>query len=360
MTPAADARSLVRPVLEALDPRRAVRERLAGSPRPDRYVLVAFGKAAAAMAHGAVDTWGPPVDGVVLTVDGTALGAPDGTALRIASHPLPDARGVAATREILDLVQRWDLPTLVLVSGGGSALLVAPRPPDTLDSIARGTRERLDGGADIEALNAWRAARSLVKGGGLARACRGPTRTLVVRDLDGPLERVASGPMNSTPLEEVLGPDDAVRAASAVCASLGYTVHTGPFATGEARALGATALDGLPPRTALVRSGEPTVTVRGSGTGGRSQELALSAAIAYRGRPDWALLALGTDGIDGPTDAAGAVVDGTTWAPGAEAALADNDAHPWLDARGALVRTGPTGTNVTDLQVVLTGAKFQP
>ncbi|MEZ4322026.1 MAG: DUF4147 domain-containing protein [Myxococcota bacterium] len=358
MNPVDDAYSLVLPVLAALDARAAVSARLSGAPRPERYVLVAVGKAAPAMALGALDAWGAPRKGLVLTTDGVPADVP--LAVRRAGHPLPDERGIAATQEILRMLQSTTDPTLVLLSGGGSALLEAPRPPDDLASLRAGTAERLARGATIAELNAWRTTRSLVKGGGLARHVRGPLRTLVVRDLDGPLDRVASGPTAGTLLEEVLGPETAVRAASLAVQELGYTVRHAPFATGEARRLGAHALDGLPPRTALVRSAEPTVTLRGSGRGGRSQELALAAAQAGRGRADWALLALGTDGVDGPTDAAGAVVDGTVWGRGAGAALRDNDAYTWLDRRRALVRTGPTGTNVTDLHVVLTGATFTP
>jgi len=302
------------------------------------------------MARGAIDAWGEPVDALVLCSDGC-----DDLGLDVlrASHPVPDGRGVAATERILHRVQTARVPVLFLISGGGSALLVAPRPPDTLESIAAATDSMLREGLSIGEINAWRSGHSRVKGGGLGRACAAPFRTLVIRDLDGPLEWVASGPTAGSPLEEVLGPDHAVRAAAAAT-GLGYTVQIGPFATGEARRLGSTLLEALPPGVAFIRPAEPTVTVRGAGRGGRSQELALAAAIHYAGRPGWALLALGTDGVDGPTDAAGAVVDGSTWGPGAQQALDDNDAYPWLDSRGALVRTGPTGTNVADIHVVLT------
>jgi glycerate 2-kinase len=311
---------------------------------------------------------------------------------------------------------------LLLLSGGASALLPSPVDGVSLADLQIVTERLLRAGTDIGEINAVRKHLSRLSGGQLARLAQpAPVVALILSDVVGdPLDVIASGPTAPDPttyaaaqailarydlvgqmppsvlahLEEgAVGraaetpkPGDAVftnvanvivgsnrlaaLAASAEAENLGYnTLLLTTFMEGEAREVAKVTAalaksirahgDPVQPPACLVWGGETTVTVRGKGKGGRNQELALAAALALEGLPDVALLALATDGTDGPTDAAGAIVDGRTveiarasgWDPAAT--LADNNAYPLLDAVGALLRTGPTGTNVNDITVLL-------
>lgn len=311
---------------------------------------------------------------------------------------------------------------LVLLSGGASALLPAPVAPLSLDDLQITTTLLLRAGATINELNAVRKHLDRLKGGQMARAAQpAALAALVLSDVVGdPLDVIASGPTVPDPttyaeawaaLErfnlmgqlppavaghlqaglrgerpETPKPGDpvfagahttlvgsnrlAALAAVEAARDRGYqALLLTTFVEGEAREAGKLAAglargvrahaDPLPPPACLVWGGETTVTVRGPGLGGRNQELALSAALALEGLEEVALLALATDGTDGPTDAAGGLVDGGTArrarALGRDpvAALRANDAYPVLEAAGALVKTGPTGTNVNDLLVIL-------
>jgi len=336
-------------------------------------------------------------------------------AIRRGSHPFPDAAGEAAAREVLARAGELgeDDLLVLLLSGGGSALLAAPEPGLGLDQVITVTRELLASGAPIGAVNTVRREILAAAGGGLARAAF-PARvlTLVISDVIGdPLPDIASGPTVASPtgpadalavLERyrITGPAaaavaaflrrrlaagardrrewtrrtrtvvlannrTAVEAAAAHLDGLGYrTLAPAPAVTGEAaargRQLGALAVALRPGGdAALVFGGETTVTVHGDGRGGRNQELALAAATVLDGHPGRVLLAAGTDGIDGLTEAAGAVVDGGTVdrlaAAGLDAAdvLARNDSGTALGTVGDALVTGPTGTNVCDLTVVL-------
>ena len=333
-------------------------------------------------------------------------------------HPLPDERGLAAAREIERRAAELGVGdlALVLISGGASALLPAPAPGILLEDKLETTRQLLGGGATIHELNAVRKHLSTTKGGGLLRQLR-PARvvTLALSDvMDDDPSVIGSGPTAPDPstfedalavlerrgaletcpvpvrerleagargeLEETPKPGDpifdgavyrivggnrtSVLATAAACGE-GVEVEPDPFA-GEAREVGAMLarrFGGAAP-SAYVAGGETTVTVRGAGKGGRSQEMALAFALeAARGpladREDWVFLAAGTDGRDGPTDAAGVVVDASTVGrirgAGVDpiSALDDNDSYRALDAAGALLRTGATGTNVADLVVFL-------
>jgi hydroxypyruvate reductase len=335
-------------------------------------------------------------------------------------HPLPDERGLAAAREIerrAAALGEGDL-ALVLISGGASALLPAPAPGIALEDKLETTRQLLRAGATIHELNAVRKHLSTTKGGGLLRQLR-PARvvTLALSDvIDDDPSVIGSGPTAPDPstfkdafavlehrgvlatcpppvrarleagirgeLEETPKPDDpvfnetvyrtvggnrtSVQAMAAACGK-GVEVEPAPL-EGEACEVGAMLAGRFAcaaPR-AWVAGGETTVTVRGVGNGGRNQELALAFALeAARGpladRRDWVFLAAGTDGRDGPTDAAGGVVDASTVgrirSAGVDpvAGLDDNDSYHALDAGGALLRTGATGTNVADVAVFLTG-----
>lgn len=329
--------------------------------------------------------------------------------------------GVAAVEALLDGRSEGDL-VLALLSGGASALLADPADPLTLADLQATTDLLLRSGASIVELNAVRKHLSRLKGGQLARLAA-PARvvSLILSDVVGdPLDVIASGPTAPDPttfadawgVVERRGLADSVPAAvrarlrdgakgalpdtpkpgdplfervtsvlvgsnrlAAVAAveaarGLGYSaLLLSTFVEGEARevarvvaALGRGLLahgDPLPPPACLVLGGETTVTVRGEGRGGRNQELALAAALALEGIDGISVMALATDGSDGPTDSSGAIVDGATAgairATGCDpaAALAANDAYPALDAAGAQLRSGPTGTNVNDLTVIL-------
>lgn len=359
---AALARGIWQAGLDAADP-----EGLTSSALVPRYVpgqrtaVVAIGKAAPAMVRGALHAWGPSiVRGIALVPDG--LGDPLGPLEVLeASHPVPDARGLQAAERIGALVDGLgpDDFLLALISGGGSALLADPAPPLDLAGLQRETHRWLASGADIAAFNAWRIEHGTLKGGRMAaRAHPAHVLTVVWSDVPGHPELVASGPtLPGSPCIELGDVGVAVDAALEAAAELGWPVEALQPLRGEAAKVGreiarrARAHRGP---GVWVAGGECTVTLGGdTGRGGRCQELALAAALELAGTPGVALLAAGTDGRDGPTDAAGALVTGDTAADGADDALERHDSHPWLDSRGALIRTGPTGTNVGDLVVAV-------
>jgi glycerate 2-kinase len=383
----------------------------------ERILLVGAGKAACGMAAGALEVLGGWVaEGTVTTVDGAA--APlQGIDVWEAAHPLPDTRGLAGAAEALRVARSarsGDL-LLCLLSGGASALWPSPAPGVTLEELRAATRALLRSGAPIAEVNAVRKHLSRIAGGGLARAAA-PARlvTLAVSDVvGGGVDAIGSGPTCADAstfadaLEVVRGRD--LRVPSAVLGHLqagalgerAETVKAGDPVLARASlhvvasvrdALAGAAREaarlGYPPRIvsdevvgearevagwiagvvreasgsgplALLFGGETTVTVRGGGVGGRSQELALALALALGGVDRYAALAAGTDGIDGPTPAAGGFADAGTVERGrragmdAEDALRQSDAHRFLHASGDLLVTGPTGTNVNDLVVVL-------
>jgi glycerate-2-kinase len=431
----ADARASLAAALAAVEPGRRVAAGLGrnggtlvlrapdGTPlarHAGRVLVVGAGKAALAMARAAAAAAGEACAGGLVVVPQGGAGTGAGPIeVACAAHPVPDRNGVAATARLLDAVGAAGRDTLVLVvlSGGASALLVAPAPGLTLADKQAVTARLLAAGADIAALNTVRRHCSRVKGGGLARAAVDAAGlwALVLSDVvgDDPAT-IASGPTVADPttfadaaavLARHLRPDDvppavrahlargrageatetvkpgdpvlaraltrivggnrdAVAAAAEAARARGYatTVVDEPV-TGDAAVAGAAlaARLGALPRdraVALVAGGETTVRVVAGGRGGRSQQLALAAALVLAGGPG-VLLAAGTDGIDGPTDAAGACVDGTTVTRARvrgldpAAALAATDSHPLLAATGDLVVTGATGTNVADVVVAL-------
>ncbi len=313
---------------------------------------------------------------------------------------------------------------LVLISGGGSALTPAPVDGITLAEKQALTKALLACGADIREMNTLRKHISRIKGGQLARAAA-PARvfTLILSDIVGdPLDAIASGPTVPDPrtyadalaildkygirheipasirahleagaagkVRETPKPDDplfervmsvmvasniqALEAAQAEAQRLGFqTMILSSFIEGETREIArmhaALALEvrasghPLRPPACLITGGETTVTLKGTGKGGRNQEFALAAALDIAGSPDVVILSAGTDGTDGPTDAAGALADGDTVARARavglspQAALAGNDAYPFFERLGDLIITGPTRTNVMDVRLVLVG-----
>jgi hydroxypyruvate reductase len=387
-------------------------------PVRGRVIVVGVGKAAVPMARGVETVCGDRIEtGLVITKDGHATGQlPRRINVVEAAHPIPDQRGVRATHELLHLLQRVGEGDVVmaLISGGGSALMEAPRPPVTLADVARTTDLLLRAGAPIHDLNRVRIPLSLVKGGGLRRAANGATMaTLILSDVLGNETRIiASGP---TVRGEASAPDALAlldryavrdRVPVTVVQALEASTEDGPRwdfphdvveivadnetalesaweqatadgyraeivwrrAGGEAAGLGRSWLDTCresdPAIDVLLGGGEATVTVRGDGIGGRNTEFALAAALALaekRFGDDWTIASLATDGQDGPTNVAGAIADGGTCnrarAAGAdpEEALANNDSLRVFEAAGGIVNPGPTGTNVNDLYLAVRG-----
>ena len=393
---------------------------------PGRVVVVGAGKACAAMAAAVEEVLGDRIrDGVVVVKDGTALPL---RRIRVtqAGHPVPDARGAEGTSAILALLTetRPEDLVIVLISGGGSALLPGPVAGINLIEKQAMTRALLACGATIEEINAVRKHCSRVKGGQMARALF-PARslTLILSDVIGdPLDAIASGPTvpDTTTYAEALEILRRYRVEDRIPVSILQHLERGArgeipetpkagdpcFATAHhcivgnnlqsllaardrAARLGfqalllTTALKGesrevakvlaalllemrrsghpLSPPACLLLGGETTVTVRGKGKGGRSQELVLAGAIAIAGGRDLVIWSAGTDGTDGPTDAAGAVADGDTWARAKEVgldplrALGENDAYHFFERLGDLIKTGPTLTNVMDVILLLAG-----
>lgn len=370
-----------------------------------KILVVGGGKAAAGLAAGVEAVLGPDrlvrhdIRGLVSVPEGSArpLERIEARATRPAAANLPTPAVVAATHEILAAVSAAAPGDLVIavITGGGSALLAAPRPGVTLEEKIALTTRLSESGADIVALNAARSELSLVKGGGLAANCRaGRLLVLVLSDVMGDdLRVIASGPClpRDQPAPQgswttpsgclvqhlLLGSNaTAVTAATAAVAAAGYELRPTPMspdtsaekiggdiaAAGLALVAAATAA-GRP--LAIVTGGEATVTVPAAhGRGGRNQQTVLAAIDAVHARaggwPAELLVAsIGTDGEDGPTDAAGACADANVSAAigrlglDVAAGVARCDAYPLLDAADGLVRTGPTGTNVADIRIIL-------
>jgi len=394
-----------------------VRRHLRIDPRHARVLVLGCGKASGAMAAAAEKSIGDRIaGGFVVVKDGYGVRL-QRTAIAEAGHPVPDERGLDASARLLELARRAreDDLALFLVSGGGSALTPAPASPITLAEKQEVTRLLLASGATIGELNAVRKHLSLFKGGQLARAAaRATVLTLALSDVIGdPLDVIASGPTAPDPttfadacevlvrrgladrvppsvacrlgagragqIEETPKPGDPLfgrvtnvvignnglitSAAVEAAERLGYRAQVATRELqGEARDV-ARELVGrarrLEPPACLIAGGETTVTVKGPGKGGRCQEFALAAALELRPTDRMTILAGGTDGTDGPTDAAGAIVDGGSLERGAAAgvdarrALADNDSHRFLRASGDLLVSGPTRTNLLDLYVIV-------
>jgi len=352
--------------VRACDPAARVTAALAARPRPARgaVTLVALGKAAVAMARGAIDAWGDAIGGgVVVHPDGVASASSLARLdVRAAAHPVPDARSEAAGRAALAAAAAVpeDGVLLVLMSGGASALAAVPAPGLTLDDKRAAVAALVARGAPIAELNAARAARSALKGGRLAAACRGRVLTLVVSDVPG--DDVAV--VGSGPTVPARGGDEVVLVAglgalrdAAVAACPGpVTVHeeilVGDVA--EVDAIVRAAAQTLAPGAWWIGGGEWTVALGATrGEGGRASELALRAA-AWLAGGDVVVLVGASDGVDGTGPGAGAIVDGGTWARvgDAAAALTAHDSGRALAAAGDAITLGPTGINHADLVLI--------
>ena len=402
-----DADRIVRSAIARVMPGEAVRRALEGwSFGPGRLILVSAGKAGWSMGRAAWDCLGDKISGgIVITKHGQAEGPIGPLLVREAGHPVPDGGTFSATAEALELTQGLTAEdtVLFLLSGGGSALFESPLVPrEELQDI---TRQLLACGADIVEMNTIRKRLSAVKGGRFARHCA-PARVfaVVLSDIIGdPLDMIASGPAypdtstcadarrivaqyglklspqarelldRETPKEldnvetRITGSvRELCGAAADVCRELGYEpVVLTDCLDCEAREAGAFLASVA--RThqdterslAFLAGGETVVHLTGQGLGGRNQELALSAARGIEGLRNTAVFSVGSDGTDGPTDAAGGWVDGDTARELREqgvdlfSVLKDNDAYHALEKSGGLIMTGGTGTNVNDVAVVL-------
>ena len=397
---------IIRDAIAAVQPDAAVQRALKKMTFKGRVLLVAAGKAAWQMAKAASDALGDRIEaGAVITKYGHVMGEIANFQCFEAGHPIPDENSFRGTQAALDLVSglNEEDTVLFLLSGGGSALFEKPlTDPAALQDI---TGQLLACGADIVEINTIRKRLSAVKGGRFAQYCA-PARVeaVILSDILGdPLDMIASGPAcpdSSTAADakrimakyrlktdsETLKLLDAetpkkldnvntqingsvrelCRAAAKTCTDLGYEPilltdrlccqarEAGSFL---ASVLKTHEMEGRP--TAYIAGGETVVKLTGHGKGGRNQELALSAAVGISGMKSAAVFSVGSDGTDGPTDAAGGYVDGDTCRELAEmgisidSILQENDAYHALEKTGGLIITGPTGTNVNDVAVAL-------
>ena len=402
-----DAETIIRSSLNAVLPDEAVRRALKSFvPKGGKVLLVAAGKAAWQMAHAAVEALGCVDGGVVVTKYDHVKDEIPGVKCYEAGHPVPDENSFAATEKALELVHGLteEDTVLFLLSGGGSALFEKPLlPGEELQDI---TSQLLASGADIVEMNTIRKRLSSVKGGRFAQACA-PAQvfSIVLSDILGdPLDMIASGPavpdtstcaqalaiaekyrLNLSAQAKVLLAQETPKAldnvttqitgsvrqlcaaAADACKKLGYEpiLLTDQLCC-EAREAGsflgsiARTHAGQGKKLAFIAGGETVVHLTGKGLGGRNQELALAAALALDGL-NAAVFSVGSDGTDGPTDAAGGYVDGDTASALAAKGwnvfdtLQNNDAYHALQTVNGLIITGATGTNVNDVAVALVG-----
>ena len=405
------ANQIIASSIRAVQPDDAVARALKGASFPGRVILVAAGKAAWNMAKAARDCLGDRIEkGIVITKYDHVKGPLGKIDCREAGHPVPDENSFAATQAAIDLVSglTGQDTVLFLLSGGGSALFEKPLVPGgELQDI---TNQLLASGADIVEMNTIRKRLSAVKGGRFAQHCA-PARvfSIVLSDILGnPLDMIASGPavpdsstcaqalaiaekyhLNLSEQAKALLAQETPKAldnvttqitgsvrelctaAAKACRELGYepilltdrlcceAKEAGSFLSAIARTHA-----GQGKKLAFIAGGETVVHLTGKGLGGRNQELALAAAPALAGQ-NAAVFSVGSDGTDGPTDAAGGYVDGDTAAALAAAGrnvfdtLQNNDAYHALQAVDGLIITGATGTNVNDVAVVLIGGEAQ-
>lgn len=367
--------------LESVAGRRCVREALLARPPTPRGAPVwaaAVGKAACAMALGAVDALGRSLERMLVVTKSGHLTAEllslPGVEARESGHPLPDERSLAAGQRLIDWVQALpaSVSPLFLISGGASSLVEALEPGVSLEELAQLSARGLAAGVPIGELNTRRARLSRIKGGRLATQLAGrAARALFLSDVpdDDPavigsgLLGPATHGVDRIERQVIASVDRAMAGVATAARQRQLTVQCASQRfSGEAARLAARFTRELLTATTQVRvwGGESTVRLPARpGRGGRNQHLALAAARLLSGHPDMVLLAAGTDGTDGPGAAAGALVDAQTCARLALAGLDPEDcllradSGTALAAADALVRTGPTGTNVADLVIGL-------
>jgi len=401
------------------DPAEVLPPFLPSTPPPDNrpLIVIGAGKAACAMAASLEQHWEGPLKGLVVTAYGHSKPLAHIEVIE-ASHPVPDSNSERAAQKMLALVENLTAQDRVicLISGGGSSLLAQPAPDLTLADKQAINRALLTSGADIHEMNCVRKHLSAIKGGRLAAACApAELLTLAISDVPGDDPAViASGPTVAdpttsemalailrkyhidagtaveqwlhNPLSETPKPGDpflarcdyrmiaapaqSLAAAVSQVEQYGFTaLSLGDDLTGEARDLArehaelalttARGCGPVKPPCVILSGGETTVTIRGSGKGGRNGEYLLALADALQGAPGIYALAADTDGIDGAGDNAGAVISPDSWyrAQGmglnTTVELADNNCYNFFKALGDLIITGPTRTNVNDFRAIL-------
>ncbi len=402
------ADSIIDAAIKAVLPDEAVKRALENKEFAGKVVLVAAGKAAWQMAKAASDYLGDRIDkGVVITKYDHVKGAINKVECFEAGHPVPDENSFNATQKAIDLVSGLtsDDTVLFLLSGGGSALF--EKPKITGEELQDITNQLLACGADIVEINTIRKRLSEVKGGRFAKLCE-PAQvfSIVLSDILGdPLDMIASGPAcadsstcedarhivakynlklsdKAKKLMDIETPKsldnvttlingsvrELCRAVESECIKYGYepviltdqlccqAKEAGSFLASIAKTHYASGR-----KLAYIAGGETVVNLTGHGKGGRNQEIALSAAAGIDGMDNVVVFSIGSDGTDGPTDAAGGYSDGRTAAvlrnKGIDIfdVLKDNDAYNALKETDGLIITGPTGTNVNDVAVLLIG-----
>ncbi len=406
-----DALKIIESVIEGLNPSKVLKEYLEKIDLPDNLYVVAVGKAAWDMAKAVSDHLSGKISsGFVLTKRGYSRGPIPKFEIREASHPVPDESSVKASEDLLRFLRSIKSgDVLFLLSGGASSLFEIPEDGLTIEDISEVTSKLLRGGADIYELNAVRKRLSKVKGGKLARMFKELKFTeLIISDVlgdrvdvigSGPLHKDESSPefamevakkydlpkkirkylsqdlsgeIENVSFKIISNVERACEIAKRSAENLGYDAKIlGCSFDGEAKELGKflgkiakeISMRGRPfeKPCAVILGGETTVTVKGDGKGGRNQELALAAALEIDSVLNVIIGAFGTDGTDGPTDAAGAIVDGESVKRMKESGvdpkeyLYRNDSYNALRASGDLLKTGPTGTNVNDVYFALCG-----
>ncbi|RLL82665.1 glycerate kinase [Petrotoga sp. HKA.pet.4.5] len=407
-----DAFRIIKNSIDFVLPEKAVQQELEKMSLEDNIHVVAIGKAAWRMAKAAKDFLKDRVkDGIVITKYGHSQGTIESLQIYEAGHPIPDDNTIKSTKKAIELVQNLGEGDVVLflVSGGGSALFELPVEDVTLEDLKKVTDMLLKSGANIVEINTIRKHLSRVKGGNFAKLVE-PAKiySLVLSDVLGDrLDSIASGPAypDSTTIEDdekiikkydlqlsekilralknetpkhlnnvetrIIGSVAKVcESAAKIAQSLGYNTmiltttldceakEAGSFLAAIAREEKGRERP-LKTPCAIILGGETVVHVMGKGKGGRNQELVLSAARGIKGYQEVLIASVGTDGTDGPTDAAGGIVDGETVnrlqekGIDVEKVLIDNDSYNALQSIGGLVITGPTGTNVNDLTFIL-------
>ena len=405
-----DAFKIIHKSIEEVLPQAAVIKALEKKSFAGNVTVVAIGKAAWTMAFAAGEKLGDKISrGIIVTKYDHSKGPIEGFEIIEAGHPVPDENSVRGASRALELVKNLDEgdDVIFLVSGGGSAIFEKPMEGISLEDIMDVTSQLLSSGADIVEINTIRKHLSDVKGGRFALHCKANIYSVVLSDVLGDrLDSIASGPAypdsstssqalkivekynlrindkvldalkTETPKEinncetVITGSvSELCSAASKAAEDLGYqpvlltstldcdAKEAGRFMASIGREIRNG--NGLRTPVAVIAGGETVVRVRGTGKGGRNQELCLSAAIGIEGLSDMVIFSVGSDGTDGPTDAAGGIVDGETASRMRSAGvqpeiyLDDNDSYNALKSSGDLVITGSTGTNVNDLTVIL-------
>ena len=400
-----DAETIAMAAINHVNPSRAVKGALEGLMFPGRIYLVAVGKAAWEMAKAAKECLKQEIyDGIVVTKYGHVKTEIEGITCLEAGHPVPDENSLLATEKVLEMTRglKAEDTVIFLLSGGGSALFESPYVP--IEELQNITEQLLHSGADIVEMNTIRKRLSGVKGGRFAKWCEpAQIKAIILSDILGdPLDMIASGPATAdhstcqealriakkydlqlseaarkclqeeTPKKltnvetQIIGSvRELCKAAQEKCTELGYEPH---FLTDQlnceakeaGRFLAAIAKSHLDKKKiAFIAGGETVVHVSGTGLGGRNQEFVFAAAREIAGKSRIAMISVGSDGTDGPTDAAGGYVDGDSYGQlqtigiDYDYVLNNNDAYHGLSAINGLIFTGPTGTNVNDVAIVL-------